>query len=151
MKRKPVAKGTYQLLSKNQVTGKVLVIEDNADSLTSLLELLEDEGFQVIGARNGLIGLQLTREHLPDVIVSDINMPEINGYGVLYALRRHPKTAKIPIIFITGETTESDRKLSLALGANDFLTKPVVPQEFIQAIALQLKEDSGKLNYYSCQ
>ncbi|XWK86751.1 MAG: response regulator [Phormidium sp.] len=125
--------------SKNQVTGKVLVIEDNADSLTSLLDLLEDEGFQVIGARNGLIGLQLTREHLPDVIVSDINMPEINGYGVLYALRRHPKTAKIPLILITGETSESDRQLSLELGANDFITKPVVPDKFIQAIALQLK------------
>jgi CheY-like chemotaxis protein len=123
---------------KNQVTGKVLVIEDNADSLTSLLELLEDENFQVIGAKNGLIGLQLAREHLPDVIVSDINIPEINGYGVLYALRRDPKTAKTPIILMTGETIDSDRRLSLKLGANDFLAKPIVPKDFIQAIASQL-------------
>lgn len=84
-------------------------------------------------------GEYVNREHLPDVIVSDINMPEMNGYGVLYALRRYPKTAKIPLILITGETSESDRQLSLELGANDFITKPVVPDKFIQAIALQLK------------
>ncbi|HEY9297077.1 MAG TPA: response regulator [Phormidium sp.] len=136
--------------SKNQVSGKVLLIEDNAESLTILLELLEDEGFQVIGARNGLIGLHLTIEHSPDVIVSDINMPQMNGYGVLYALRRNPKTAIIPIILITGETTDSERKLSLELGANDFLTKPVVPKDFIQAIALQLKQNPCKLNPSSC-
>ncbi len=120
--------------------GKVLVIEDATDTLTSLLDLIESQGFQAIGAKNGLIGLQLANEQLPDLIISDINMPEMNGYEVLEALRQNTKTARIPFIFLSGEESNASRRLGLELGAADYLTKPVINKQLMEAIAVQLQK-----------
>lgn len=120
--------------------GKVLVIEDATDTLTSLLDLIESQGFQAIGAKNGLIGLQLANEQMPDLIISDINMPEMNGYEVLEALRQNTKTARIPFIFLSGEEGNAARRLGLELGAADYLTKPVVNKQLMEAIAVQLQK-----------
>lgn len=125
------------------MNAKVLVIEDDPDILMALLSLLESEGLQVIGANNGLIGLQLANQHIPNLIVSDINMPELNGYGVLSALRQNPKTARIPFIFLTGQVDCVERRRGVELGADAYLTKPVLPEELIQAIAIQLKRRRG--------
>ncbi|HEY9299225.1 MAG TPA: response regulator, partial [Phormidium sp.] len=114
---------------------KVLVIEDARDTLTSLLDLIESQGFQAIGAKNGLIGLQLANEQMPDLIISDINMPEMNGYEVLEALRQNTKTARIPFIFLSGEEGNAARRLGLELGAADYLTKPVINKQLMEAIA----------------
>ncbi len=119
---------------------KVLVIEDATDTLTSLLDLIESQGFQAIGAKNGLIGLQLANQHLPDLIISDINMPEMNGYEVLEALRQNTKTARIPFIFLSGEESNASRRLGLELGAADYLTKPVINKQLMEAIAVQLQK-----------
>lgn len=119
---------------------KVLAIEDDKNYLASVLDLLESEGFQAIGAQNGLIGLQLAKQQMPDLIVSDIVMPEMNGYAVLDALRKDPKTAEIPFIFLSGEMNNAERKRGLELGANDCLAKPVIPKKLLGAIALQLKK-----------
>ncbi|MBD1905100.1 response regulator [Funiculus sociatus GB2-A5] len=119
---------------------KVLVIEDATDTLTSLLDLIESQGFQAIGAKNGLIGLQLANEQLPDLIISDINMPEMNGYEVLEALRQNTKTARIPFIFLSGEESNASRRLGLELGAADYLTKPVINKQLMDAIAVQLQK-----------
>ena len=120
--------------------GKVLVIEDATDTLTSLLDLIESQGFQAIGAKNGLIGLQLANEQLPDLIISDINMPEMNGYEVLEALRQNTKTARIPFIFLSAEESNASRRLGLELGAADYLTKPVINKQLMEAIAVQLQK-----------
>jgi DNA-binding response OmpR family regulator len=120
--------------------GKVLVIEDATDTLTSLLDLIESQGFQAIGAKNGLIGLQLANEQMPDLIISDINMPEMNGYEVLEALRQNTKTARIPFIFLSGEESNASRRLGLELGAADYLTKPVINKQLMEAIAVQLQK-----------
>ncbi|MBD1933597.1 MULTISPECIES: response regulator [Cyanophyceae] len=120
--------------------GKVLVIEDATDTLTSLLDLIESQGFQAIGAKNGLIGLQLANEQMPDLIISDINMPEMNGYEVLEALRQNTKTARIPLILLSGEEGNAARRLGLELGAADYLTKPVINKQLMEAIAVQLKK-----------
>ncbi|MBD1924695.1 response regulator [Trichocoleus sp. FACHB-90] len=120
--------------------GKVLVIEDATDTLTSLLDLIESQGFQAIGAKNGLIGLQLANEQMPDLIISDINMPEMNGYEVLEALRQNTKTARIPFIFLSGEEGNAARRLGLELGAADYLTKPVINKQLMEAIAVQLQK-----------
>lgn len=120
--------------------GKVLVIEDATDTLTSLLDLIESQGFQAIGAKNGLIGLQLANEQMPDLIISDINMPEMNGYEVLEALRQNTKTARIPFIFLSGEESNASRRLGLELGAADYLTKPVINKQLMDAIAVQLQK-----------
>lgn len=120
--------------------GKVLVIEDATDTLTSLLDLIESQGFQAIGAKNGLMGLQLANEQMPDLIISDINMPEMNGYEVLEALRQNTKTARIPFIFLSGEEGNAARRLGLELGAADYLTKPVINKQLMEAIAVQLQK-----------
>ncbi|MBD1834270.1 response regulator [Cyanobacteria bacterium FACHB-472] len=120
--------------------GKVLVIEDATDTLTSLLDLIESQGFQAIGAKNGLIGLELANEQMPDLIISDINMPEMNGYEVLEALRQNTKTARIPFIFLSGEEGNAARRLGLELGAADYLTKPVINKQLMEAIAVQLQK-----------
>lgn len=119
---------------------KVLIIEDNPDTLDSLLDLLENEGFQVLGAKNGLMGLQLAKEQMPDLIISDIIMPELNGYELLNALRKNPQTAKIPFIFLTGEFTQIEQRRGRELGADDYLGKPVVVKQLMGAIANQLKQ-----------
>ncbi|MFB2975683.1 PleD family two-component system response regulator [Microseira sp. BLCC-F43] len=130
--------GTGQVTCRNE---KVLVIEDDSETLTCLLELLESYGFKGIGAKNGLMGLLLAKQQVPDAIVSDINMPEMNGYDLLNALRQDPKTAMIPFIFLTGEPVNFDLLKELELVADGYLTKPIIPEKLIRAIAIQVRKN----------
>ncbi len=119
---------------------KILVIEDNAATRNLFLECLKSKGFHAIGAENGLVGVQQAKEKLPDLIVCDIMMPELDGYSVLTALRQNPVTAVIPFIFITAKTTRNDIRKAMELGVDDYLTKPFTPKELLDAIATQLKK-----------
>ena len=130
--------GRGQVSCRNE---KVLVIEDDSETLTCLLELLESYGFKAIGAKNGLIGLLLAKQQVPDAIVSDINMPKLNGYGVLNALRQDPKTAMIPFIFLTGDPVNVDLLKELELVADGYLNKPIIPEKLIRAIAIQVRKN----------
>lgn len=114
---------------------KILVIEDEAQTRNIFLECLEAEGFNAIGAENGRVGLQRIREYLPDLVVCDILMPELDGYGVLAQLRQDPITAVIPFIFLTAKTAEVERRHGLELGADGYLTKPCTTEELLRAIA----------------
>ncbi|HEY9670460.1 MAG TPA: response regulator [Waterburya sp.] len=115
-------------------TLKILVIDDNLLFLEVLVELLEMSGFQSIGAPTGALGLRLAENHKPDVIVCDINMPELNGFGVLKKLRENPTTANIPFIFITAQPVDKAYSLVQEMGAKGYLTKPFLPQELIEII-----------------
>lgn len=128
---------TGQVTCRNE---KVLVIEDDSDTLTCLLELLESYGFKGIGAKNGFMGLLLAKQQVPDAIVSDINMPKLNGYAVLNALRQDPKTAMIPFIFLTGDPINFELLKELDLVADGYLTKPIIPEKLIRAIVIQLRK-----------
>jgi YesN/AraC family two-component response regulator len=119
---------------------KVLVIEDEVQTREVFLECLETERFEAIEAKNGRIGIQKARDHLPDIIICDIAMPELDGYGVLKALRENPTTAITPFIFLTGKDTRGELRQGMELGADDYLTKPFSPRELIGAIATQLKK-----------
>ena len=99
------------------------------------LECLEAEGFDAIGAENGLVGVQRAIDQLPDLVICDIMMPELDGYRVLAQLRQNPDTAIIPFIFLTARPAEADRRLGLALGATDSLTKPCTAEDLLRAIA----------------
>jgi CheY-like chemotaxis protein len=99
------------------------VIDDDLSTRTNLVELFEMEGFEVIGAENGRAGLQLARQHLPDLIVCDIMMPELDGYGVLEELRQDFATATIPLIFLTANADLRQGKLE-DLRANITLALP---------------------------
>ncbi len=114
---------------------KILVIEDEAQSRDIYLESLEEEGFDVIGAENGRVGVQRAQEQLPDLVLCDIMMPELDGYGVLTTLRKNPGTSTIPVIFVTAKTTEAERRYGMELGADDYLTKPCTAEDLLRAIA----------------
>jgi DNA-binding response OmpR family regulator len=112
----------------------ILLIEDDLFIRTLLLDVLETENFQAIGAENGHIGVQLAREHMPDLILCDVMMPLMNGYEVLSKLREDPVTASIPFIFLTAKTDSPDRCKSMQLGADAYLIKPFSSSELLGAI-----------------
>lgn len=121
---------------------KILVIEDWAETRNLFLQCLEAKGFYAIGAENGRLGIQLAQEHLPDLILCDIVMPQLDGYGVLTTLRHGPVTATIPFIFVTAKVTRTDIRKGMELGANDYLTKPCTVDELLRAIATQLEKQA---------
>ncbi|MBD2040000.1 putative bifunctional diguanylate cyclase/phosphodiesterase [Microcoleus sp. FACHB-672] len=119
---------------------KILVIEDERSIRKNLLALLTAEEFNVIGAENGSIGVQLARTEFPDLILCDIMMPELDGYGVLAALQQNPATAMIPVICLTARGDRAAQRQTMELGANDFLTKPFTRSELLGAIKTQLSK-----------
>lgn len=122
----------------NQTKKMILVIEDSQVILVSLLMCLKNHGFQTISAEDGLTGVLLAKNHLPDLIICDIMLPELDGYGVLTQLRQEPATAKIPFIFLTGKTDRSATRQGMNLGADDYLTKPYTRDELIEAVFARL-------------
>ncbi|MBO0348964.1 EAL domain-containing protein [Phormidium pseudopriestleyi FRX01] len=117
---------------------KILVIENEELVRKNILEILDTVDFRVIGACNGGIGVQLAEEHLPDLILCDVMMPELDGYGVLEALRNNPVTATIPFIFLTAKGDKTDIRQGMNLGADDYLTKPFRRKELLGAIEARL-------------
>ena len=119
---------------------KILVIEDEESIRENILELLEAENFQGIGATNGKIGIKMAIDQIPDLILCDMMMPEVDGHGVLKALRSEPLTAIIPFIFLTAKADKSDIRTGMELGADDYITKPCTPQELLKAITIRLEK-----------
>ena len=117
---------------------KILVIEDEESVRENILELLDAEGFEALAAKNGSIGVFLARAELPDLILCDVRMPELDGYGVLTALGAEPLTAKIPFIFLTAKAAKTDLSLGLELGAKAYITKPFTLVELLQVIEQSL-------------
>ena len=105
---------------------KILIIEDNEDIRESSMEILELAGYVVLQAENGKIGVELAQKHLPDMILCDIMMPELDGYGVLYLLSKNQNTGNIPFIFLTAKAERSDMRKGMEMGADDYLTKPII-------------------------
>lgn len=121
---------------------KVLVIEDEIEIRANLLELLSLEGYDIIGADNGVTGLIGALEHNPDLILCDVMMPELDGHDVLAALRQEPETALTPFIFLTALADKGDIRKGMTLGADDYITKPFVCSEVIDAISARLEKQS---------
>jgi two-component system sensor histidine kinase/response regulator len=119
---------------------KILVIEDEQDIRLHLLKILEYEGFEGIGAENGHIGIQLAKEHLPDLILCDVVMPGISGYRVLSELRSDPVMTTIPFIFLTAKAAQEHVRKGMSLGADDYLTKPFELDELLTAIKTRLEK-----------
>ncbi|MEH2084227.1 MAG: response regulator [Nostoc sp.] len=130
---------------------KILVIEDEPESRDIFLDSLEAEGFEAIAAQNGLVGIQQAQEHLPDLVLCDIMMPELDGYGVLTTLRQNPLTAMIPFIFLSAKTTKTEIRHGMNLGADDYLTKPSTVEELLGAIATRLKKQATMQQCYIVQ
>src|SRR4051812_5072880 len=97
----------------------VLLIEDNNDIRENMGEILELAGYRVLLAANGKIGATMALEHIPDIIVCDIMMPELDGYGVIHLLQKHESTRNIPFIFLTAKTERGEIRKGMELGADD--------------------------------
>ena len=130
---------------------KILLIEDRADILNLFLKSLRTEGFYAVGAENGLIGVQRAEQECPHLIVSDITMPKLDGYGVLTTLRQNPATAIIPLIFLTGKASRADIRKGMELGADDYLTKPCTVNELVKAITACLEKRATLYQSYTTQ
>ncbi len=121
---------------------KILLIEDEEAVRENILELLESENFQTIAAVNGKIGVELAITEVPDLILCDLMMPEMDGYGVLEALREQAKTSVIPFIFLTARSARADFRKGMSLGADDYLTKPFTRAELLSAISSRLSKQA---------
>lgn len=128
---------------------KALVIEDNDDIRESTAEVLSLAGYETFTAANGKIGVELAMRHLPDVILCDIMMPELDGYGVLYLLQKNPSTAAIPFIFMTAKAERADMRKGMEMGADDYITKPFDDVELFNAIESRLRKRSTSGNFRS--
>lgn len=117
---------------------RILVIEDAHSLRRDILEMLSYEGYEVAGAEDGLVGVQRARELLPDLIICDIMMPNLDGYGVLETLRQDPTTAAIPFIFLTARTDRMDVRQGMELGADDYLPKPFTANELLKSVSTRI-------------
>jgi DNA-binding NarL/FixJ family response regulator len=117
---------------------RILVIDDDARLREHYTEILRLEGYEVVEARNGREGVERARREPPDLVLCDITMPEMNGHRVLETLRGEPRTAHVPFVFLTGWSEREDVRTGMNLGADDYLTKPVVPDELAATIRARL-------------
>ena len=116
----------------------ILIIEDDAALRENTAELLELSNYNVITAPNGKVGIDKAKADMPDIVVCDIMMPEVDGYGVLEALSQDPKTTQIPFIFLSARTEHKEIRKGMDMGADDYLTKPFEEEELISAIESRL-------------
>ena len=118
---------------------KILVIESGAEMRRNLTTILRLEKFHPLPAENGRVGVELAKTEKPDLILSDIAMPELDGYGVIAALRSNRDTLSIPFIFVTAKAEKRDIRTAMKLGADDYLTKPVAKLDLLDAIRSRLE------------
>jgi len=113
---------------------KILIIDGQPEMRRNLTTILELEKFQPLTAENGWVGVELAKKEKPDLILSEIVMPGLDGFGVITALRGTPETESIPFIFLTAKGEKRDVRTGMSLGADDYLTKPVAKTDLLGAI-----------------
>jgi len=119
---------------------KILVIEDNVEVRENLCEILELDNYEVISAENGKVGVDKAVSELPDLILCDVMMPVLDGFGVLKILNKNPVVNHIPLIFLTAKAEKDDMRKGMGLGASDYITKPFDDVELLEAIEIRLKK-----------
>ena len=128
---------------------RILIIEDNDDIRESTAEILELANYEVMQADNGKTGVEMANNGLPDLILSDIMMPELDGYGVLYLLNKNPQTANTPFIFLTAKAERMDMRKGMEMGADVYLVKPFDDVELLNAIETRLSKKEKQEQFYS--
>lgn len=121
----------------------ILIIEDNTDMRENTAEILELARYSVLTAVNGKEGVKLAQTQNPDLIICDIMMPELDGYGVLHMLSKDVSTAGIPFIFLSAKAEKGDLRKGMSLGADDYLTKPFENTELLNVVELRLKKSEN--------
>ena len=119
---------------------KILLIEDNEEIRNNTAEILELSNYEVIAAENGKVGVEKAIENKPDLIICDIMMPELDGYGVLHAVQKNDGIKNTPFIFLTAKTERSEMRKGMEMGADDYITKPFSGTELLNAVDGRLKK-----------
>lgn len=126
----------------------ILLIEDNFDVRENTSEILSLANYNVLAAENGKQGVELAQHEMPDLIICDIMMPELDGYGVLHILSKNETTSTIPFIFLTAKTEQNDIRKGMNLGADDYLTKPFDDTDLLNAVEARLRKSSMQHEHY---
>ena len=130
------------------MNASILVIDDNKDIRENTAEILDLAGYKTFMAENGKKGVEIALKEKPSLIVCDIMMPELDGYGVLHLIRKNEDTEQIPFIFLTAKTERNDFRKGMEMGADDYITKPFEDIELLNAVEIRLKKASIlKQNY----
>jgi CheY-like chemotaxis protein len=124
--------------NREDVMKRILVIEDEAIILLGLVNLLQQNGFEAISAKNGSEGIRLAIEQMPDLILCNVNMPKLTGYQVFKELRNNQITAAIPFLFLTAQNLQAELNKNPLLELSKYLTKPYDPEELLQLVAQML-------------
>jgi DNA-binding response OmpR family regulator len=127
----------------------ILVIEDNNEIRENTAEILQLAGYETFTAENGKIGVEMALRERPDLIVCDIMMPVLDGYGVLHLLNKNDSTRNIPFIFLSAKTERTDLRKGMEMGADDYITKPFEEIELLNAIEVRLKKKAVLEHEYS--
>ncbi len=120
------------------MSATILVIEDEGAIRDRVVKILRFEGYETLDADNGAVGVGMAQLHKPDLIICDIAMPELNGFGAVSVLRSHPATEAIPVIFLTAAVDRTSQRRGMELGAEDYITKPFTTEELLGAVRTQL-------------
>lgn len=120
---------------------KILIVEDFGEMRNNLIDILENKGYKTYSAENGTIGLKLAKKTLPNLILSDIMMPEMGGIKLLYEIKNNKLTESIPFIFISARTTIEDVKFGLRLGADGYITKPFTISTLITTVSKAISQN----------
>lgn len=123
---------------------RIIVIEDEERIVTMIATSLGKEGFSVKSAHNGVLGLRMVKDEVPDLVILDLMLPGLDGFEVCKNIRMDPRTASIPIIILTAKAEEYDRILGLELGADDYITKPFSPRELLARVRAVLRRSNRK-------
>jgi len=124
------------------VKRSILVVEDSATMRSLIASTLEDLGdYEITEASSGFVALKILPGHTFDLIITDINMPDINGLELINFVKKHPNYKETPLIIVSTEKSEEDRKKGIALGANEYITKPFAPQELQDAVKRLIKDE----------
>lgn len=129
---------------------KLLVVDDDEQFRGVMTQCLAKHGFEILGAATGAEGLALARQMMPDLVLCDLEMPGMDGYEVLMALRRDPLLTTMPVIFLTGRSNPAQVRFGMNLGADDYLTKPVNQDNLIHAIKARLARVRQMRNTAPC-
>lgn len=127
---------------------KILLIEDNEELRENTVDILAIAGYSVLTADNGMIGFEMILQHRPDLVICDIMMPVLDGFGVLHLMQQHEEVRDTPFIFLTAKTERTDFRRAMGMGADDYITKPFTGTELWDAITSRLKKAAIKNQYF---
>ena len=121
----------------------ILIIEDNTDVRENTAEILELANYKVLQAENGKVGVEMAQKAMPDLIICDIMMPVLDGYGVIHLLSKNADTASIPFIFLSAKSERTDFRKGMEMGADDYISKPFDDVELLKAVESRPKKNGS--------